>query len=207
MHRSPDQVDEVALGSIVPDLAAWGRFRLVSRNADGTALGLGIAIHHQTDTEFHSDPWFVAIQTKIRSDLEALGVGRGPARACAHVGTEMLIDGELCADPYQSQAARAALAVISAAPDGLNQIVSADAISDWNLHLNSVASFGVPPDYHDPVAVASRLARILRGRPRLKLDPDCVGVVADILDRHHPEIGDTAHHIVDRVAQQLERHY
>jgi len=202
----PHDADVVALGSVVPDLAAWGRFRLTGRHAQGTALGHGISIHHQTDTEFHSHRWFVDIQTQIRSALESAGVGRGPARACAHVGTEMLIDGTLHQDPQIAEATSAALGVIGSAPRGLTQIVAPDTVTDWERHLGSVVWYGIPVDYHDPHAVAARLGRILNRRPRLRLDPNDVGVVAAILNDHHPNIVDSAHQIVDDVVAVLTDH-
>lgn len=197
-HGPDDPV--VFLGAALPDLAAWGRFRLDGSRSKATAVACGVALHHRTDSAFHSHPWFVDIQTKIRRQLEAGGVARGPARASAHVGVEMLLDGALDHDPTIQAATIDALGAIASNPPGMEDLVGTESLDRWRGHLDAVSRYGVPTDYGDPHAVAARLVRILSHRPRLRLDASHCPTVASVLADHGRAITATARPLVDELA-------
>jgi len=167
MRLAPD-APRVWLGAALPDLGAMGRFRLMGDTADADVTA-GIALHHATDDAFHRHPTFTEAMARLRSDLAGDGVGRGPARAVAHVGPELLIDGYLLGDAAVGDAVDAAIAEIELLGPALATLVEHNEPA-WEQHLADVPNWGRPTDYADPHAVAHRLHRILSRRPRLQLE-------------------------------------
>src|SRR5690606_20337725 len=55
----------------------------------------GVRCHLDADAAFHAHPRFRAGTRALRADLTARGIPRGPARAVAHAGWELLLDGTL----------------------------------------------------------------------------------------------------------------
>ena len=183
MRLAPD-APRVWLGAALPDLGAMGRFRLMGSTPDPDVTA-GIAIHHATDDAFHRHPTFTGAMARLRTVLSDDGVARGPARAVAHVGPELLIDGTLLADPAVAEAVDASFAEIEVLGAALASLVESDAAS-WERHLGKVQSWGLPTDYADPHAVAGRMHRILERRPRLSFDPSLVGRIGDRLATEQP---------------------
>ncbi len=199
----------VWLGAALPDLGSIGGIRLLGETAD-RSLGQGIALHHQTDHAFHRSTWFTGRQRQLTDRLAEGGLGRGAARAIAHVGPELLLDGALHLDRptggIDSQALcdsiDQALAEIEHHPYTLSSLVPADP-DGWLTHLTKVAALGPPDDYDDPRAVAYRLHRILRSRPRLAFDESDLDLVADELALEWPEISRTGPEFVSGLANEL----
>lgn len=196
---------EFWLGAALPDLGSIGRFRLlgVSDNLDVTR---GIALHHQTDDVFHKHSWFTERQRRLRTMLLDAGVGRGAARAIAHVGPELLLDGALLLEPTGQTGLRtqieAALDSIVSLQRQLGSLVLDDS-DGWIQHLSQVSAWGTPTDYHDPNAVAQRLHRILGRRPRLRMEPNDIEIAANILRTEWPDIETTALSFVSEIASEL----
>lgn len=187
------------LGSALPDLAAIGRFRLLGCS-ETSAITEGIAFHHATDEAFHRNPWFVEKQRSLHRALTDEGVERGPARAVAHVGPELLLDGRLLDD---RTGLNAALDLIPVLVDDLVNLVEPQHRGGWREHLGHITERGLPTDYHDPDAVAARLFRILRGRRRLAFSAEQIDLVARQLHGVKPEIDHTAQKLVDDLAREL----
>ncbi len=190
-RRHLDEVDRTDLtkpallaylsGSVLPDLAAMGRFRLVDRPADA-ALADGIDFHHRSDDLFHRHRWFRTNSGRVSSELERRGLGRGPARACGHVGIELLLDGSLLRSrPELVVAVRGALDEAGDRVEELRPLVEPAARADWADHLRRLGRWPVPDDYHQPAAVAARLQRILSARPRLRFGASQVDLVSQVL--------------------------
>jgi hypothetical protein len=89
----PARDARTALGAMLPDLVGVAGLRGVAPGDPEVARG--VALHHRTDEVFHASDTFVSLQTLLRSALEARGIRGGPARAAAHVGIELLLDGLL----------------------------------------------------------------------------------------------------------------
>lgn len=185
MRLAPDE-PRVWLGAALPDLGAMGRFRLMGDTPD-PGVAAGIALHHATDDAFHRHPTFTEAMARLRSDLASDGVGRGPARAVAHVGPELLIDGFLLEDEQLSVAVNSAFAEIEPLGPALSSLVETSG-DDWLRHLATVPSWGLPTDYADPHAVAHRLLRILSRRPRLQLDSAHVEAIGNRLSAEQPAL-------------------
>ena len=180
-----------ALGSALPDFATMGRLRLLGSTAD-EAVAAGIAVHHRTDDVFHGHQWFRDRNRSLTDRLDRAGLGRGAARACGHVGVELLLDGQLMNDPTLTAHIKLAHDAIETRLDALEPLVRLPERHRWRSHLQRVARHGLPADYHDPAAVAQRLHRILAHRPRLRFDSAKVPLVADALAESQLTINDSA---------------
>jgi hypothetical protein len=132
-------------------------------------IGRGIEFHHRTDRVFHESVAFRTLTRAALEDLLQLGLRRGSARAVAHVGIELLIDTVLARDATARTAYRAAL---GAAPESRAAI-------EWKDHNTAdrfeelrgrLLEYALAEDDAAPRALASRLGRVLAGRPRLAVD-------------------------------------
>lgn len=164
LHREP----AFLLGAMLPDFATMCGARL----GDSTHpwLSRGIAEHHATDEAFHSSATFEKICREIRAQLTEKDIPAGPTRAIAHLGTELLLDGELCADPGAVD--DYLLAIAEGADERLGQHIAfadnAGAEKFRRLHTR-LAGYGSPIRYREPAFVAEVLVRILADRPRLAI--------------------------------------
>lgn len=200
MRLAPNE-PRVWLGAALPDLGAMGRFRLMGTTPDPDVTA-GIALHHATDDAFHRHPTFTETMARLRTSLAEDGVGRGPARAVAHVGPELMIDGFLLADDHIADAVDAAFAEIDGLGVALAPLVEASG-DDWLRHLAKVPAWGMPDDYDDPHAVAHRLHRILSQRPRLQLDADHLDAIGARLAAEQPALDSSIPSLVDDLEQTL----
>lgn len=184
----PDDLGGFLLGAALPDFAAMGRFRLTDRPQDHSVQA-GVGLHHRTDEAFHAHPWFRRHSKAVSAELEQAGIGRGAARACGHVGVELLLDGLLLDDVAELRSAvETTTARTTDRELGLHAVVDPARRDDWQEHLQSVATWPLPRDYRSPAAVSERLRRILARRPRLAFDAEHVTLVADTLATHQPEL-------------------
>jgi hypothetical protein len=120
----------------------------------------------------------VALLSAGSAALRAAGLARGPARAAAHVGLELLLDAELAREPHAAERYAEALAVASHP-----QIEAAiawrgeDGTPRWRTLHARLCARGAPDPQEDRAALAARVARALASRPRLALgDGDREGV-------------------------------
>lgn len=191
------------VGAALPDLAAMGRFRLRGRPADGE-LAAGIAVHHRTDEAFHRHRWFRHHSSAVSSRLEGDGLGRGAARACGHVGVELLLDGHLLGLlPDLSTSVRAAIEGAGRRAESLAPLVAEAQRTGWRDHLTRLAAWPVPDDYDEPAAVAARLQRILSRRPRLAFAPAQTPLVTRALADQHPALTEGAAPLLDDLLGEL----
>jgi hypothetical protein len=153
------------LGAMMPDFASMCRARL--EGSDDPVVSAGIAFHHRTDDAFHGAPTFLALYTEGIDALERRGVARGAARAVAHVGTELLLDGLLLDDAPAQAAYLDAVALPAAASPGLR--FRGDGGARFAKLYDRLRDHGLPEDYRSPERVAHQLERILAPRPRLAL--------------------------------------
>lgn len=158
---------EAVFGAMVPDFASMVRSRV--RGVHDARVAMGVALHHRTDDVFHRAPTFVALCADGAATLEARGLGRGSARAVAHVGTELLLDGWLT---RRAHGAGAYLAALHAADEPVLRTVELhhdDGCERLRWLLERLRTHGVPRRYDEPAFVGERLAQALDTRPRLRL--------------------------------------
>jgi len=165
------------LGAMLPDFASMARVKL-GRSSD-PHVRAGIALHHRTDEAFHHQPIFLDLMHEVSTALSALGVERGPARAVAHIGVEMLIDGELVGEAGTGEAYLSALSRGDSVTDDAE--LGDEARTALARVHERLCTHGIPYDYRNTDAVVLRLTRALGGRPRLALGPKEGQIVAKVL--------------------------
>ena len=182
--------DEEVLGAVLPDLLGMAGLRLDRTLLDASILS-GMDCHHATDTAFHSHPAFVRGSASIRKRLEAMHVAAGPRRAVAHVGWELMLDGEVAKSDAVTEAFRAALVVATRPMAGLDP--------RWATFAARLNESEMWCDYQDPDRVARRLDAILARRPRLAMADGDVGAVAEVLRSSHAGVQEAASTVVAEV--------
>jgi hypothetical protein len=142
-----------------------------------------VLFHHKTDEAFHDLAAFVSMSREAFAWLSERGLPRGPARAVAHVGVEMLLDEAFAVEPNAKEAYRAALGVrlsslltFRAAPDAQRLAALQQVLSD-----RADTALGASPE-----VVAERIRRTLAGRPRLATDDSGQALLARWVEAARP---------------------
>ncbi|MCE2391120.1 MAG: hypothetical protein J4G09_06495 [Proteobacteria bacterium] len=177
----------VVLGAMLPDFAAMVRARIASLQSG--RLREGAALHQRTDAAFHRLAEFRRLYRDGARALEERGLGRGPARGAAHVGVELLLDGELLDQPGAQTAYLDALRAASR-PELARAIHwrSPDAARRWVNLLDRLREAGAPLGYRTPGRVAEGIERALHGRRHLQLDDEAPGRVAGWVGDAQPRV-------------------
>lgn len=159
---------EFLLGAMLPDFA---NMIGCSPPACGSeTLMSGIRFHLVTDVVFHQQPMFRQKVAAARRELEQSGVRKGPARAAAHVGVELLLDAELSSRRIHGLAYREALVV--AAPQRVARLLhwgdahAPDKFESLRLRLLERSTCR---DHFSIDRLVERVAYVLMPRPRLRL--------------------------------------
>jgi acyl carrier protein phosphodiesterase len=149
------------LGAMLPDFATMVRSRLADPTDDSIAAG--IAHHHATDAAFHGMPAVLGLMRELDERLAALSCARGPRRAVAHIGVELLLDGVLVTEPAYRDVYTTALAHD---PSGVRWRDD-DGPPRFETLLARLRTYGPPDDLRKPHAITQRLHRMLAHRPLL----------------------------------------
>lgn len=188
-----------ALGAMLPDFATMSGARLADPvDAD---VARGIDLHHATDAAFHHLPPVLALMRELDDRLEAGRCARGPRRAVAHIGVELLLDGVLVAEPTYRDAYTAALAHD---PAGVRLRNADDAPRFAALHAR-LRGYGVPDDLQRPDAIVHRLHRMLAHRPRLAPNAADLAAIRTALVEHKPRVDVAAETVVRALRAALTR--
>jgi hypothetical protein len=188
---------EFLLGTALPDFAAMARLKL---DRTGGSLGTGMQLHHDTDAIFHRQGWFLDLEHDLLDELTAAGVPRGGALACAHVGVELLLDGELLRTDDTAAAVVDVYRAMASPPTVALDVVDPAQRDRWSEHLTGIAQRLDPFLYGDPNSVAQRLHRITSSRPRLAFEPEHIATIAVLLAAVQPQIAASAPDVLARVA-------
>jgi hypothetical protein len=172
----------VVLGAMLPDFATMCGSRLA--DADDASIAAGIALHHATDAAFHRLPAVTGLMRELDLRLAELGCARGPRRAVAHIGVELILDGVLVADASYREAFLAGLA---ADPAGVRWR-DATGPERFAVLLSRLREHGVPDDLRDATSVTYRLQRILGPRPLLAPSYDDVRAIRIALVEIAPRV-------------------
>jgi len=171
-----------ALGAMLPDFAGMCGARL--GDASDPELADGIALHHATDHAFHQLAPVTALMHELDAHLDRLGCARGPRRAVAHVGVELLLDGMLLGEPAYRDSYLAGLACDAARVTWRD----ADGPARFAVLIDRLRGYGVPDDLREPAAIAARLQRVLGGRPLLAPSPSDLRAIGQALAAHQPRV-------------------
>jgi hypothetical protein len=191
------------LGSVLPDLASMGQFRLTGSPTD-PSVSAGVDLHHRTDAVFHRHQHFVSTSATITRELKADGLGVGASMACGHVGYEVLLDGHLLQTRHGLiDATATTMQSVSTGHFDLGDLVVEARREEWRAHLERVADFRLPESYDAPHQVARLLYRICSRRPRLGFDENQIDLVAARFEQHHPAIKAGAAELVQNLHDDL----
>jgi hypothetical protein len=189
-------------GAMLPDFAS-----MIGARPPGVLHGeieAGVAFHHRTDHVFHESATFRRLCQTALEALKALGVRHGSARAVAHVGTEILLDGVLAQD------ARARLAYTQAIEQAveaeLGQYVSWRKTEERARFAELQAALqqrGIAPEYAAPEVVVRSLSRTLASRPRLALEPGADALVLLWVRSAQSEVTESAGALLTEVSHGL----
>lgn len=155
------------LGAMLPDF--FSMLRIKPGKTSDPNLGRGIQLHHATDAAFHTAEPFVELNRIALHALSGAGLARGPARAVAHIGVELLLDEVLATHEGSRQAYTGALASAEHSAK-LLEFQARDDEARYLALISALATRGAPDPSTPPDLVADRIERALRGRPRLALD-------------------------------------
>ena len=159
---SESELSRLCVGAMLPDFI--GMLRLSRPDLTDSVLARGVAFHHKTDEAFHELPSFLRLSREAFAWLSEQRLPRGPARAVAHIGIEMLLD------EVFAQQARAREAYLAALRVPLEQLMSFPVPSDQErlAALRSALLERASTVLEPPARlVAERIVRTLAGRPRL----------------------------------------
>ncbi|MDB4963277.1 MAG: hypothetical protein JWP01_3276 [Myxococcales bacterium] len=169
------------LGAMLPDFSTMCGARIVS--APDPEVADGIALHHATDKAFHTLPVVTGLMRELDQRLERGGCARGPRRAVAHIGVELLIDGVLIdnADYRESY-------ILGLEYD--TEIVWRDEGDDLRFAalLARLRAHGVPVDLKKPEAITHRMQRMLGHRPLLAPTSSDLATITVALIEHKPRV-------------------
>jgi hypothetical protein len=146
-------------------------------------VAAGIELHHATDRAFHQAPVVTGLMRELDARLERGGCARGPRRAVAHIGTELLLDGVLIENAEYRDAY--VLGLEYEAPLLWRDPGDADR---YGAFIARMRDYGIPDDLKRPEAIATRLVRTLSRRPLLAPSPSDMAVVAIALIEHKPRV-------------------
>jgi hypothetical protein len=163
----------------------------------------GVSFHHFTDHAFHELDSFVRLSRDAFAWLSAHQVARGPARAVAHIGVEMLLDEVLSKDADACDAYRAALRAPLDHALSFGAPADPERLSALRASLLERATIRVIPS---PELLAERIRRTLSGRPRLALDAAAEPRLASWVALTRPLVAEAAPQLLASLRAQLANH-
>lgn len=173
----------VVLGSMIPDFSTMSGARVAQ--APDTDVAAGIDLHHATDAAFHTLPVVTGLMRELDAALLARNCSRGPRRAVAHIGVELLLDGVLVDEPVYREAYTRGLA-----HDVTPAIEWREPGDDERFAklLERLRAYGVPDDLRKPEAITHRLGRMLAHRPLLAPSADDLRAIGASLVEFQPRL-------------------
>jgi len=171
----------MALGAMLPDFATMSGARIAP--CPDREVAAGIDLHHATDAAFHTLPVVTGLMRELGEILDHKGCARGPRRAVAHIGVELLLDGVLVDEPAYRDSFTFALAHEAA----LSWRNPGDDARFATL-LARLRDHGVPDDLRHPHAITHRLSRMLAHRPLLAPSPDDLRAISAALVDYQPRV-------------------
>lgn len=169
------------LGAMLPDFSTMSGAR-VARASDAEVQA-GIDLHHATDAAFHVLPAVTGLMRELDGILAGRNCARGPRRAVAHIGIELLLDGVLTATPAYRDAYLAGIG-----HDAVIEWREADDDQRMATLLARLRGYGVPEDLTEPESVTFRLSRILGHRPLLAPSPEDLRAISASLFDIQPRV-------------------
>lgn len=191
------------LGAMLPDFCSMLSLRTPELN--DSSLAAGVHFHHVTDHAFHELARFREFCREAARALDDRGVARGTARAVAHVGVELFLDGVFAENDADRAAYLAGLeAGRNADGNGGMRWTETDGAARLLQLTTTLAERGVVAKVSDH-ALLERLERALARRPRLAIAPGDRQRVADWVELARPRVVASAPLLVAELTSELER--
>jgi hypothetical protein len=188
---------------MLPDLAEMLRTRLAP--AQDPLIAKGVRWHLATDRCFHRCDVFRALEARALSELQSGGVAKGPRRAVAHVGVELLIDDALSLDADARGVFRAALRwAAEGRAEASVESSAATAFAPLGSLCARLLDVGQQQLRLTPERLAAQLLRILGRRPRLALQPRDAEAIVGWASVAQPEIERRVPELVVELRAALE---
>jgi hypothetical protein len=207
LHQRPPSPDALArwcLGAMLPDFV--GMLRLPPRPLlHDPVLARGVAFHHATDEAFHDLPGFLSLSREAFAWLTEHELPRGPARAVAHIGVEMLLDEILSDDEAARDGYRAALAVDVKGRVEVSTPEAPDAQERLTRLQLALLERSRMPRVPEPELMAERIGRALAGRPRLATNAEGERCVASWVQGARPRVAAAAPALLAELHGRLAR--
>lgn len=184
------------LGAMLPDLARLAD--LGAARVSEPELRRGVAFHLRTDALFHDHPLFVGWQRDALARFHRHGISKGPLRAAAHVGVEMLLDDALARDEASLLLYEEALAV--------GTLESAELLgSDGPAFPGLCALLKARARSQHPTEdrLALRLEHTLSRRPRLRATEQELSALVRELTTLRGPVGENAERLVKDLLDDL----
>jgi hypothetical protein len=191
---SPAELARLCAGAMLPDFL--GMLRLGRPSVQDPLVARGIAFHHRSDEAFHDLPPFLRLSRAAFTWLTDRGLPRGPSRAVAHVGIEMLLDEPLAEEPRARAAYRSALALPL---DGLLELGTSHELSRLTALRAALLERAHGARNPSPELVAERIRRTLAGRPRLETDDTGQALLGEWVTHARPLVFAEAPEILARL--------
>lgn len=185
-------------GAMLPDFISM--LRLGRPAVLDEQVARGVSFHHLTDHAFHELESFLRLSREAFAWLSEQQVPRGPARAVAHIGVEMLLDEVLSNDADACDAYRAALRAPLDNALSFGVLADPERLSALRASLLERAATRVLPSAE---LLAERIRRTLAGRPRLALDATAQPQLASWVALTRPLVADAAPQLLATLRAQL----
>ena len=197
-----DDARPFVLGAMLPDFAAMIRARPPA--TPDAAIAAGIEFHHRTDEAFHGSAAFLELSRVALEWLLARGVGRGSARAVAHIGVEMLLELPLARDARGQRAYLGALdGAVSAELGGRVAWADSDEPVRFERLRRALVARGAVTEDVASAVIAERLTRALSSRPLLALDPMAQVAIREWISSARADIASHAWPLVATLEPEL----
>ena len=191
--ESPD----FALGAMLPDFATMAQVSLLPQTG---RYSEGVIFHHLGDRVFHRLPEFREQEKWALQFLLEAGLRKGPARAVAHVGVELILDGALVGDSPNDKLYQDALEQAAAHPPAFNDAMATLRFTKLITRLREI---GPPIGYRDPSILARTMGKILKPRPLLRLSPEDSAILSDVMAPLHRRVWASSAGIMDAMKAAL----
>lgn len=186
------------LGAMLPDFATMSGARLAEPTDE--AVARGIDLHHDTDAAFHHLPTVLELMRELDGRLQRAHCARGPRRAVAHIGVELLLDGVLVDEPaYRDNY----LAGLGHDPSGVRWKHDGDD-ARFAMLLARLRAHGVPVDLRKPESIANRLHRMLIHRPLLAPSSSDMVAIKHCLDEQQRSVTLATDNLLAELRAELE---
>lgn len=165
-------------GSMLPDFISICRTQLT--NISDPELAAGVEFHHKVDDIFHRSPIFVDLCSQAVKMLCDKSIQRSSARAIAHAGIELLLDGILGKDhsvySVYIEALKAGKSKNLFCSLSFSTPVSFSYLSSL---LNRLENSHVIENYRNFEFVANRLHDILISHPKLRFEIEEIEAITE----------------------------